>query len=115
MPSQGGAAVRITFQGGYNISPSPSPDGKWLAFVGRIDGRFRLQVLNLENNEIRGLTDTDADESPSFSANSRMVIYATRVEGREALMTVSVDGRVRTRLAGATGDIREPDWGPFRL
>ena len=115
MPASGGAATRITFQGNYNISPAPSPDGKWLAFVGRIDGRFRLQVLNLETNEVRGLTDTNADESPSFSANSRMVIYATRVDGREALVTVSVDGRVRTRLAGATGDIREPDWGPYRL
>ena len=115
MPASGGAATRITFQGNYNISPAPSPDGKWLAFVGRIDGRFRLQVLNLETSEVRGLTDTNADESPSFSANSRMVIYATRVDGREALVTVSVDGRVRTRLAGATGDIREPDWGPYRL
>jgi TolB protein len=115
MPASGGGATRVTFQGNYNISPAPSADGKWLAFVGRIDGLFRLQLLNLETNEVRGLTDTDADESPSFSANSRMIIYATRVAGREALMTVSVDGRVRTRLAGATGDIREPDWGPFRL
>jgi len=24
-----------------------------------------------------------------------------------------VDGRIKTRLAGSQGDIREPEWGPF--
>ena len=28
-------------------------------------------------------------------------------------MTSTVDGRVKTRLTGAQGDIREPEWGPF--
>jgi TolB protein len=59
------------------------------------------------------LTDTVADESPSFAPNSRLIIYATQLQGKEALMTCTPDGRVKTRLAGASGDIREPDWGPF--
>jgi TolB protein len=29
------------------------------------------------------------------------------------LATVSLDGRVRTRLSGQSGDIREPTWGPL--
>jgi len=28
-------------------------------------------------------------------------------------MTTTVDGRIKTRLAGSQGDIREPEWGPF--
>ena len=67
-----------------------------------------------DKGDVRALTDTEADESPSFAANSQMLIYATRLNGRDALMTVSSDGNIRTRLAGAVGDIREPDWGPFR-
>ncbi|MGB4061946.1 MAG: Tol-Pal system beta propeller repeat protein TolB [Burkholderiaceae bacterium] len=113
MPANGGAAERVTFTGGYNISPALSPDGRWLAYVSRVGGAFKLQLLELATGTVTSLTDTTADESPSFSPNSRMVIYATRVQGREALMTTTLDGRIKTRLAGARGDIREPDWGPF--
>ena len=35
-------------------------------------------------------------------------------QGREALMTTTLDGKIKARLAGQGGDIREPDWGPFQ-
>jgi TolB protein len=104
---------RLTFSGNYNISPAPSPDGRLLAYVSRVGGAFRLHVMDLSNGQVTALTDTVADESPSFAPNSRLIIYATQLQGKEALMTCTPDGRVKTRLAGASGDIREPDWGPF--
>jgi TolB protein len=113
MAAQGGAAQRVTFAGNYNISPCPSPDGRWLAFVSRVGGAFRLHVMELASGNVTALTDTSADESPSFSPNGRLIIYATRDKGQEALMTTTLDGRIKTRLAGAQGDIREPEWGPF--
>ncbi len=113
MAAQGGEAQRITFSGNYNISPSPSPDGRWLAYISRVNGAFRLHVLELASGRATALTETSADESPSFAPNSRLIIYATREGSQEALMTTTVDGRIKTRLAGASGDIREPDWGPF--
>lgn len=113
MGAQGGAAQRVTFTGNYNISPSPSPDGRWLAFISRVGGAFRLHVMELSSGNVTALTDTSADESPSFAPNGRMIIYATREKGQEALMTTTLDGRIKTRLAGAQGDIREPEWGPF--
>lgn len=113
MGAQGGDARRITFNGNYNISPSPSPDGRWLAFISRVNGEFRLHVMEMASGTVTALTETGADESPSFSPNSRLIIYATREKGQEALMTTTVDGRIKTRLAGAKGDIREPEWGPF--
>jgi TolB protein len=27
-------------------------------------------------------------------------------------MTTTLDGKVKARLAGQSGDLREPDWGP---
>ncbi len=113
MGAQGGAAQRVTFAGNYNISPSPSPDGRWLAFISRVGGAFRLHVMELSSGNVTALTDTSADESPSFAPNGRMIIYATRDRGQEALMTTTLDGRIKTRLGGAQGDIREPEWGPF--
>jgi TolB protein len=113
MGAQGGNAQRLTFTGNYNISPAPSPDGRWLAFISRVNGAFRLHVMDVVSGAVTALSESSGDESPSFAANSRMIIYATRDKGQEALMTTTVDGRIKTRLAGAQGDIREPEWGPF--
>lgn len=114
MPSVGGAPERVTFQGSYNISPALSPDGRWLAYISRIGGAFKLHVMDLGSGAVLALTDTLADESPSFAPNSRMIMYATQQGGREALMTTTVDGRIKARLVGQAGDIREPEWGPFQ-
>ncbi|WCM90832.1 Tol-Pal system beta propeller repeat protein TolB [Acidovorax sp. NCPPB 3576] len=112
--TSGGNAERVTFTGSYNISPSISPDGKWLAYVSRIGGAFKLHVMDLANGTVTAVTDTTADENPSFAPNSRLIVYATQQQGREALMTTTLDGKIKARLAGQGGDIREPDWGPFQ-
>jgi TolB protein len=114
MPASGGAPERVTFSGTYNISPSVSNDGKWLAYVSRVSGAFKLHVMDLASGTVNAITDSSADESPSFSPNSRLIIYATQQGGREALMTTTLDGKIKARLAGQTGDIREPDWGPVQ-
>ncbi|MBO9676716.1 MAG: Tol-Pal system protein TolB [Acidovorax sp.] len=114
VPASGGNAERVTFSGSYNISPSVSPDGRWLAYVSRIGGAFKLHVMDLGSGTVNAITDTSADESPSFAPNSRLIVYATQQQGREALMTTTLDGKIKARLAGQGGDIREPDWGPFQ-
>ena len=113
MGALGGNIERVTFSGSYNISPAISPDGKYLAYVSRVGGAFKLQVMELAGGAINQITDTSADESPSFAPNSRLIVYATQQQGREALMTTTIDGKIKARLAGPSGDIREPDWGPF--
>lgn len=114
VPVSGGNPERVTFNGTYNISPSLSPDGRWLAYISRVSGAFRLHVQDLSSGVSNALTDTSADENPSFSPNSRLIIYATQQQGREALMTSTLDGKIKARLAGQNGDIREPDWGPVQ-
>lgn len=112
--STGGNAQRVTFSGNYNISPSLSPDGQWLAYISRVGGAFKLHVMNLATGATNAITDTSADESPSFAPNSRLIVYATQQQGREALMTTTLDGKIKARLAGQGGELREPDWGPFQ-
>jgi TolB protein len=112
MSASGGNATRVTFSGNHNISPALSPDGKWLAYISRAGGGFKLYALDLASGTANAITDTNADEKPSFAANSKLIVYATRFQGREALMTTTVDGRVKARLDGVAGDIREPSWAP---
>jgi TolB protein len=114
MPAGGegaGRAERVTFAGNYNISPAVSPDGKRLAYISRVAGDFRLHVMELSNQTPLALTDTSADERPSFSPNGKLILYATRQGGKESLMTSTLDGRIKARLASQGGDIREPQWG----
>ena len=111
--ASGGGAERVTFTGNYNISPSVSPDGRWLAYISRVGGGFKLHVMDLGSGTVTAITDTTADENPSFAPNSRLIVYATLQQGRESLMTTTLDGKIKARLAGQGGDIREPDWGPF--
>jgi TolB protein len=114
VPVAGGSPERVTFGGSYNISPALSPDGRWLAYISRVSGAFKLHVMELATGSASAITDTTADERPSFSPNSKMLIYATQQQGKEALMTTTLDGKIKARLAGQTGDIREPNWGPFQ-
>lgn len=114
MPASGGNAERVTFTGSYNISPVISPDGRWLAYISRVSGAFKLHVMELAGGAVSAITDTSADESPSFAPNSRLIVYATQQQGREALMTTTLDGKLKARLTGQGGDIREPAWGPFQ-
>lgn len=114
MAAGGGNVERVTFTGSYNISPALSPDGRWLAYISRVSGAFKLYLMELGKGTAIALTDTNADENPSFAPNSRLIVYATQQQGREALLTTTLDGKIKARLTGATGDIREPDWGPFQ-
>ena len=73
VPSGGGSAQRVTFSGPYNISPALSPDGKWLAYIGQVDGGYRVHLMDLGSGAVKVLTDTRDDESPSFAPNSRQI------------------------------------------
>jgi len=104
---------RLTFQGDYNARARLLPDGKHLVYVHRREGVFHIAWQDLERDDVRVLTKTALDESPSLAPNGTMLIYATQDRGRGILAVVSIDGRVRYRLPSSSGDVREPAWSPF--
>ena len=109
-----GQPERLTFEGNYNADPDVSPQGDQIVFVHRNpDRKYRIAALDLESGLMRVLSDGRLDESPTFSPNGRMILYATEYQGRGVLGAVSADGRVAARLSQAQGNIREPAWGPY--
>ena len=104
---------RVTYKQGFVTSPRISPDGKFLAYIANIGGAYRLYILNLATGDAQALTDGTSDESPSFAANGRYVLYSTKVNGKRVLAAVSVDGNAKQVLSIPGADVRQPSWGPF--
>lgn len=110
MRSDGSDVERLSFSGESNQDAAYAPDGGYLAMVQGGPNGFRIAVLNLKSNNVRVISDGPLDESPSFAPNGQTVIYA-RQGGNAELATVSIDGKVRTRLR-QQGQVREPAWSP---
>lgn len=111
--ASGGRATRITFEGDYNASATVSADGQNIAFVHGSDIGFSIGALDRQSGFFQTLTDGSLDESPSFSPNGQMIIYATEKGGRGTLGAVSLDGSTAQSLSLDTGGVREPSWSPF--
>ena len=110
---RGEPARRISFKQPYATSARISPDGKYLAYIAGVGGGFKLYLMNLLTSDTTAMTDTSFDESPSFAANGRYILYATQVGGKKVLAAVSVDGYVKQILSIPGSDVRQPSWGPF--
>lgn len=105
---------RLSFTGRFNARADISADGRYLSMVHQTGAStYAIALQDLRTNVFSILTDTPLDESPSFSPNSQMVVYATR-KGRQGVLGImSIDGRFKMRLPAVDGEVREPVWSPY--
>ena len=110
-----GQIQRLTFEGDYNARAKAMADGSGIIFVHREEstGPFQIALKLFDREQIRVLSETLNDESPTLAPNGSMVLYATKRRGQGILAVVSVDTSVKYILPSATSDVREPAWGPF--
>jgi len=113
VPVEGGTAVRESFETGNSFSPRFHPDGKGFVFSLFTGGKFYIATQDLESNQVQILTAGGWERKPSYSPNGKLILFATEIDGRGILSTVSSDGRVKQKMVAQQGDIREPVWGPF--
>lgn len=104
---------RLTFSGSYNARPRLAQDGRTLVMVHRENGSFHIASQDLKTGDVRVLTQTYLDESPTVAPNGAMLLYATKQGKKGVLAAVSLDAGVRFLLPAKEGDVREPAWSPF--
>ncbi|MBY0543919.1 MAG: Tol-Pal system beta propeller repeat protein TolB [Gammaproteobacteria bacterium] len=107
------AVQRLTFDGTYNASASFTSDGQNVVLLNRQSGQFNIGLLNLQSGNLQLLTRGGMNQSPSVAPNGKMVVYATKVAGKNLLAMVSTDGKVNMQLPDQQGDVQEPAWSPF--
>lgn len=108
-----GSTKRITFRGTFNARGTLNADGQKLAMVHRpVGSNFKVAIQDLNSGVLNVLTPTNLDESPSFSPNGQMVVYATHEGNRGLLSIISTNGQFRMNLPSEQGEVREPAWAP---
>ena len=110
MNADGSGERRISFGAGAYAAPEWSPDGQWIAFTHRdVYGR-RIGIMKADGTEQKLLTTGPGDESPSWAASGRVLIFARLAPGgRSALYRISLDGGQPQQVT-TPQDGSDPDW-----
>lgn len=108
-----GKISRATFEGSYNAKPVFSPDGKELALIHRVGKNYRLALLNIATRDLTIMTQNKSDESPYFSPNGGMIIFATNRDNKGILSIISLHNNQIVELTKKDSVIREPSWSNY--
>lgn len=98
----GGAPVALTSRFGPDNSPTVSPDGRYIAWVGFDDRKLgyqdrRLSVMNIDGSNKRVLTGS-LDRSvgnPQWAGDSRSIFVQVEDRGVNKVERVGLDGSIR--------------------
>ncbi len=108
VPAGGGEVQRLPTPGALNpTEPDWSPDGKWIAFTSQM-GDFSICVMSADGKVPPVLLVSGQD--PSWSANSRTLIFNHGPSGRQALSVLDVFTKQYKDCRRAPGSNSQPAW-----
>jgi TolB protein len=104
----GGAVQRIPTSGVLNpTEPDWSPDGQWIAFTSQM-GDFKICVLKVKDGSV---TELVPGADPSWSANSRTLVFTREESHRRILSLLDVPTKqVKDVSRVSTGNNSQPSW-----
>jgi TolB protein len=104
-----GQTRRITFDSHNNSAADVSNDGEIVMLHGDT-GLYQLAQLNRDEGELRILSSSNLDNSPSLAPNGQMVAYTTTQGGAHM---VPLNGGRKYKVLSQSY-VSEIAWGPFK-
>lgn len=94
--------------------PVLSPDGQYLAYIGRGKNSYEICLLDLESREERFLTNNDRDELyPSWSPDGKKIAYMSMQEKDNwDIFTIDVETGQIFRITTDPAQDANPSWAP---
>ncbi|HEX7737324.1 MAG TPA: PDZ domain-containing protein [Ktedonobacteraceae bacterium] len=94
--SEGGRAERLTASVGEVKSPRFSPDGAWLAFLGKEEGPSEVYLMSTQGSEARRLTFEGASNVVGWSPEGDSILFASSARSahsrEDMLYAISPEG-----------------------
>ncbi len=104
-------AYQLTHTAKYD--PSPSPDGKRMVYIGVVEGREQLFIMNADGTGSVQITRDDANhEDPAWSPDGKSIAFVYMKDGLEVISVMSVDGSGVEHLTPENVKAIHPNWSP---
>jgi TolB protein len=121
MPARGGRATRLSLPpNAVGISISWSPDGRQIAYVGRVSNgprtMFQIFIANADGTGSRQLTTESENDAlyPAWSPDGNSIAYLDNGVDAYGINLIATDGSGRTRIANTTRiALGRPTWSPL--
>jgi TolB protein len=108
VPAGGGEPQRLSTAGVLNpTEPDWSPDGKWIAFTSQM-GDFSICVMAADGSVPP--VALVSGQNPSWSPNSRTLIFNRGPDGRQSLSVLDVFTKQYKDCRRGTGSDSQPAW-----
>jgi len=98
---------------GLTLSHTWSPDGRWIAFVGRKDGKNQVFMIEFNGVGTRQLTGEGNNENPTFSPDGMFIAFDSDRDGSKKIYLMNIrSGRIK-RITPENVDAMNPEWSPY--
>jgi Tol biopolymer transport system component/DNA-binding winged helix-turn-helix (wHTH) protein len=107
-----GPATKIISSSRGDLAQRVSPDGKYLAFLSWRSGNPEVWISNREGSDPVQLSSFGGPQigTPSWSPDSRRIVFDVRAADKPELYVVNIDGGVPKRLVTGAPNAANPFW-----
>lgn len=98
----------------YAVGGQMSSDGSLITYVRKTSENSRQAIIqNLNNNTLHSISENNQDESPRFSANGKILMFSSKINGYQILAINSLDGRQKQKLFLPKAELFSPNWSGY--
>lgn len=93
--------------------PDWSPDGRLIAFQGKIDGLFQVFTVSPRERVPKQYTSQGNNEDPSWAPDSRHIVFTSTRTGVRQLFVLDIESGRSRQLTRGAGGARLAAWSPL--